>query len=137
MIMTREREELTNIQFFESEDTDHFLAKIHVALKQQLDILSQPAYKRVDAPEEFSIACVPASVWMFLLLLLDDPDEHDYEDKQESSKKSRILSIAQDLVFSVSGGKKHSKTRRSLCNFAPGYTIKVTCGFVSSCWTYY
>lgn len=108
-----ETEELANIPLFQSEDSEHFLPMINVALKLRSDILSQPAYKGVDVTEELAIDCVPTSVYMFLRLLLGgqslldaDPDEDIDEDKEELCKRSRVLSIAQDLVFSVSGGKK-------------------------------
>lgn len=108
-----ECEEFTNIPVFKSEDTEQFLAMIHVALKLRSDILSQPSYKGMDVTEESAIDCVPGSVYMFLRLLLGgqslldaEPDEQNVENKEELSKRSRVLSIGQDLVFSVSGGKK-------------------------------
>src|ERR1043165_8456198 len=106
-------EESTKIPVFKSKNGDEFLAMIHVALKLRSDILSHPSYKGLDVSEEATIECIPDSVYMFLRLLLGgqslfeaDPDEQNVQDKEELNKRLRVLSIAQDLVYSVSGGKK-------------------------------
>ena len=103
-------DELTTIPVFKPPEDD-FLSMVHVALKLRLDILSHPSYNGVDVSEEAAIDCVPPSVYMFIRLLLGgqsllelDPDEQDEE--EDAHKRTRVLSIAQDLVYSVSGGKK-------------------------------
>ena len=87
---------------------------IHVALNLRSDILVHPSYNGVDVSEEAAIDCVPPSVYMFIRLLLGGQSflEEDHEvqddvddDDQEAHKQSRVLSIAQDLVYNVSGGK--------------------------------
>lgn len=105
----------TTIPVFKPPEDD-FLSMVHVALKLRSDILSQPSYNGVDVSKDAEIDCVPPSVYMFIHLLLGgqsllelDPEENDDElgdEEEESHKRTRVLSIAQDLVYSVSGGKK-------------------------------
>ncbi|MES9880098.1 MAG: hypothetical protein ABW185_04375 [Sedimenticola sp.] len=105
-------EDLSTIPVFKCKEDDEFLAMVHVALRLRSDIQSQPSFSGVDITEQAAVDCVPSSVYMFLRLLLggqslleEDSDEHD-NDEQETRKQSRVVSIAQDLVYSVSGGKK-------------------------------
>lgn len=58
------------------------LSIMHASLNMRLTILSQPSYKGMVVTEESTIDCVPASISMFLGLLLGgqqlidaDPDE--------------------------------------------------------------
>ena len=93
---------------------DGFLEILHLALKLRSDILTHPAYKGFEINEEKMISCVPQSLFMFLCLmfggqaLLDiDPEEgqqYEMQDK-ESKTQAKILNIAQDLVYNISGGK--------------------------------
>ena len=99
---------------------------VDVTLKRRSDILCHPPYRGVNVSEEESLACVPDMLYMFLNLLLggqdlldksdldDDIKETDHasksdhapnSNKQEQHKHMRVLSIGQDIVYSVNGGK--------------------------------
>ena len=109
---------------------DDFLSMVHMALKLRSDVLAQATYKGLNVNEEEALACVPDSLYMFLRLLIggqstleigdgedgvdcDDGSEGgvecdgdaDHADRKESITLSRVLSIAQDIVYSASGGK--------------------------------
>ena len=94
---------------------DDFLEMIHVALKLRADIKAQPPYQGFIINEEEAIQCVPDSVFMFLRLVLGG-DSLLYEDQctsgeeslaeSEAKQQNIILSIGQDLVYNVSGGKQ-------------------------------
>ena len=57
--------------------------------------------------EDDAIDCVPQSLYMFLCLLLGGQEVlEDDEQKDETFLQSRVLSIVQDIVYSVSGGQK-------------------------------
>lgn len=60
------------------------------------------------------ISCVPESVFMFVRLMfggqtLLEGDQADIEDitseRTEADMQRRVLSVAQDLVYNVTGGK--------------------------------
>ena len=112
---------------------DEFLYMVHVALKLRSDILHHPKYTGLNVCEEAAISCVPDSVYMFLRRLLgqsllqvsydedsgnEDVDscaEYECEaeahgDQEESRQQSRVLSLAQDLIYSVSGEKRWTPT---------------------------
>lgn len=105
------------IPIFRSGDDD-FLSMVHMALKLRSDIQSQPEFTGVDVNENAAIDCVPASLCMFIRLLIggqalleEANDKEGVEntlDKRESFVQSRVLSISQDIVFNVSGERKTS-----------------------------
>lgn len=88
-----------------------FMELIHVALKLRSDILAQPAYKGFVVSEDKMISCVPESLFMFLRLMFGGQGllEVDHDDEAAQNKKddtqSKVLSVAQDLVYNVSCGK--------------------------------
>lgn len=104
---------------------DDFLSMVHVALKLRSDILAHPAYTGVNLSEEEAIDCVPDRLYMFIRLLLGgqsvldiDKDDSPYTGgdeeagdsdtetlRREQRIQSRVLSHAQDLIYSVCGGK--------------------------------
>ena len=93
---------------------DGFLEMVHVALMLRSDIMAQPRYEGFNVNEDDAISCVPDNVYMFLRLLFggqtllhDEPvtDEDNITSKNECQLKNIILSIGQDLVYNVSGGK--------------------------------
>lgn len=103
-------------------EEDEFLSLVHVALKLRADVLSHPPYKGVDVHENAAIDCVPESLYIFLNLMLggqeiildsslaedEDDDDCEQNDAKENCKQSRILSIAQDLVYTVSHGRQNT-----------------------------
>ena len=96
----------------------HFQPKDDVfgdGLMLRSNIMAQPRYKGFNANEDEAISCVPENVYMFLRLLFggqtllhDEPvtDEDNIPSKNECQQQNIILSIGQDLVYNVSGGKK-------------------------------
>ena len=91
---------------------DDFLSMIHVALKLRGDILSHPTYNGLNISEDDATECVPDSLYMFLNLMIGGPcqleqDAQDgsSEDRDKSVRHCRVLSLAQDLIYTVSGDK--------------------------------
>ena len=94
---------------------DGFLEMVHDALMLIFDIMAQPRYEGFNVNEDDAISCVLDIVYMFLRLLFggqtllhDEPvtDEDNTPSKNECQLQNIILSIGQDLVYNVSGGKK-------------------------------
>ena len=90
---------------------DGFMEMIHVALRLRGDILAHPMYTGFDVSEEEMISCVPDNLFMFLRLLFGgqslleaDPEDLN-DDKRQDIIQTKILSIGQDLVYNVTGGK--------------------------------
>lgn len=88
-----------------------FLEMVHLALKLRSDILQAPEYKGFQISDDEAIACVPDSLFMFLRLMIGGQSLLDYEadereekvmTEKESKVQNVVLSIAQDLVYSVS-----------------------------------
>lgn len=94
-----------------------FLGMVHVALKLRSDVLSHSEHKEFAVSEENMISSVPENLFMFLRLILggqslleedleeDDPDCDD-QSQTEARTQKRILSLAQDFVYSLTGGKR-------------------------------
>ena len=103
-------------QMTEIEDTmpqyvpgdDIFLSLIHVALKIRKDLMETPGHKGFSVSEDEAIPCVPDSLYMLLKLIFAGQEalEDDNSEKNEDIVQSRVLSVAQDLVYCVSGGRK-------------------------------
>ena len=103
-----EDQEDSSMHIYQSNDNS-FLEMVHLALKLRSDILQEDVYKGFVINEDKMITCVPQSLYMFLRLMFGgqkilERDPKDEEDK-ESQVQDRILSIAQDLVYNISGGK--------------------------------
>ena len=91
---------------------DNLLSLVHIALKIRRDLVSQPGHKGFNVSEDDAAACVPDSLYIFLRLLFEgqsfidgETDENNGEDV-EKKVQTKVLSIAQDIVFGVSHGKK-------------------------------
>lgn len=65
-------------------------------------------HKGFSVSEEDAIACIPDSLYMLLSLIVGSQTslEDDSLGSNEEHVRSRVLSMAQDLVYCVSGGKK-------------------------------
>jgi len=90
------------IPAFKHHDEDNFLSMVHVALRIRGDILSHQKPVGIDVSEDKAIDCIPNSLYMFLNLLMGGQRfiEDDVEDdRNESMDQTRILSIAQDIVY--------------------------------------
>lgn len=105
-----DNEDISPINVHEPSE-DGFLEMVHLALKLRSDILAHPVYKGFVIDEDNMLSCVPESLFMFLRLMFGGQAllEMDQEDNEQQDKESRIqtkiLSIAQDLVYNISGGK--------------------------------
>ena len=97
------------IPSFKPEDNNSFINMVHVAFQICGDMLSHPKPQSIDIGEASAIDSIPSSLYMFLNLLLGGQNilEHDqFEDGVKESKcKIRILSIAQDLMYTISSNK--------------------------------
>jgi len=87
---------------------DIVLSLIHVALKVRGDMISTPGHKGFSINEADVISCIPESLYMLLRVIFGGQKalEDDSPENDESTVHSRVLSVAQDLVYCVSGGKK-------------------------------
>ena len=107
--MAKEDDSELTIPTFKHEQNDSFLSMVHVALRIRGDILSHPRPEGIDISENRAIDCVPDSLYMFLNLilggqkLLEEEVESNHDNKHNC--QSRILSIAQDVVYTASGDK--------------------------------
>lgn len=107
-----EEKECCTIPIYQPSD-ERFLELIHVALKLRGDILAHPKYTGFAVSEEEMIACVPESLFIFirmmfggLTLLEGDPEDEEITlERKEADTQMRVLSVSQDLVYNVTGGK--------------------------------
>ena len=103
----QEVDEALTMQCYEPEHEDVFLPLIHVALNIRSDIMATSGHKGFSVSETDAISCVPDSLYMFLRILyagqtvIEDDNEEGDDDIQR-----KVLSIAQDLVYGISDGKK-------------------------------
>ena len=108
-LVTDDHEDTSPINVYNPSE-DGFLEMVHLALKLRSDSLTHPAYKGFEINEEKMMSCVPESLFMFLRMmfggqaLLEEGQQYEMQDK-ESKTQAKILSIAQDLVYNISGGK--------------------------------
>lgn len=94
---------------------NEFLSMVHVALQIRGDMLSHSKPEGIEISENRAIECVPNSLYMFLNILLggyrllEDEENSSHDDvNYDSFRQSRILSIAQDLMYTASGDKFHT-----------------------------
>ena len=88
---------------------DHiFLSLVHVALKIRGDMMETPGHKGFSVSEDGAIPCIPDSLYMFLRLISGGEEalEDDSPKSNEDLVRSKVLSLAQYLVYCVSGGRK-------------------------------
>ena len=113
-LVYEEQEEPLHIPKYQA--SEEFLEVMHVALKLHSDVLSHPEYKGFVVNEEKMITSVPESLFVFLRLIFggqdlleEDPDEDDpycdHSSQKEAKTQTRILSLAQDIVYNLTGGK--------------------------------
>ena len=96
------------IPSFKHEDQDMFLTMVHVALRIRGDMLSQPKPEGISVSEDRAIGSIPDSLYMFLNLLLGGQrllKDELYDDKNEARRRIRIISIAQDLMYTANGDR--------------------------------
>ena len=93
---------------------DWFLEMVHIALKLRSDILAHPQYRGFVVDENEMIGSVPDSLFMFIRLMFGGQtllegsptsEEEVSADEKEAETQRRVLSLAQDIVYNVTGGK--------------------------------
>ncbi|CAH3188967.1 unnamed protein product [Porites lobata] len=109
-VLNQQTQSESRIPIFQPDERDDFLSLVHVALKIRSDILSQPSHQGLNVSREDALACVPESLYMFIRLMLGgqyllENGSNDKKRNQENHVETRVLSIAQDFVYSVSGGR--------------------------------
>jgi len=87
---------------------DIFLSLVHVALKIRRDMMETSGHKGFSVSEDEAIPCIPDSLYMLLRLIFGGQEalEDDSSENNKDPVQSRVLSVAQDLVYCVSGGRK-------------------------------
>lgn len=101
------------IPSFKHHNEDMFLTMVHVALKIRSDMVSHPRPNGIDISEERALDSIPNSLYMFLNLLLggqclledDEVDDDSSIIRSTAKHHLRIMSIAQDLMYTASGDK--------------------------------
>ena len=103
----QEREEKLAFPKYEPND-DSFLSLVNVVLKCRGDMMETPGHRGLTVSEEDAISCIPDSLYMLLRLIVGGHAsiEDDSPGRNEEHVRSRVLSVAQHLVYCVSGGKK-------------------------------
>ena len=91
-------------------DDDAFRLLIHVALQIRGDVIAKTGHEGLDVAEAAAIDCAPDILYKFLNVLLGGQTlidcDSETEDKGSAKRKTLILSLAQDIVYAVSEGKK-------------------------------
>ena len=89
---------------------DIFLSLVHVAFKIREDLRKKPGYKGLIISAEDSNDCVPESLQLFLHVLFGGERLLDGETIEEKGAElhSKAFSIAQNIVYGVSNGRKWS-----------------------------
>lgn len=107
LIDKQESEENFAFPKYESQD-DIFLSLVHVALKVHGDMMEAAGHKGFSVSEKDAIACIPDRLYMLVRLIVGGQTslEDDNPGTNEELVRSRVLSVAQELVYCVSGGKK-------------------------------
>ena len=69
--------------------------------------METPGHKGFSVSEDEAIPCIPDSLYMLLRLIFGGQEalEDASSENNEDLVRSRVLSIAQDLVYCISGGK--------------------------------
>ncbi len=97
------------IPSFKYHDHDMFRHMVHVALQIRGDMLSHPRPSGIDISEGRAIDSIPNSLYMFLNLLLGGQclleDEELDHDQSTARRHLRVISIAQDLMYTATGDK--------------------------------
>ena len=101
--------ETLKIPKYHPEQEDEFLSLVHVALKIRGDMITKEGHKGLSVSKVDVTGCIPKSLYMFLYLLhggqrLIENDGSDVEGEEKSRKM--VMSVAQDLIYGVSKGKK-------------------------------
>ena len=71
-------------------------------------MLSQPKPEGINVSEDRAIDSIPDNLYMFLNLLLGGQrllEDELYDDKNEARRRIRIISIAQDLMYTGNGDR--------------------------------
>ncbi|XP_063763531.1 uncharacterized protein LOC134880508 [Eleginops maclovinus] len=105
-MMDEDESEKTLPQYVPTDDS--FLSLVHVALKIHQELIETPGHKGFSVSEDDAIACVPDSLYMLLRLIVGGQEafENDNSEKNEDLLRRKVLSIAQDLIYCVSRGRK-------------------------------
>ena len=109
MVKVGPKDSNTLIPSFKHEDHDTFLTMVHVALRIRGDMLSHRKPEGIDISEDRAMESIPDSLYMFLNLLLGGQrlleDDILDDDENEERRQVRIISIAQDLMYTANGDK--------------------------------
>ena len=92
------------------ENNNDFLAMVHVAFRLRGEIEQKAGYKGLSVSEDEAIECIPENLYLFLSLLFGGSEvleigENEYYERGKWTKNI-IMSIAQDIIFGLSKGKK-------------------------------
>ena len=111
-LLSADQEE-SAIPKYQPPDQD-FLEMVHVALMLRGEILAHPQHKGFVVNEDEMMQCVPDKLFMFIRFMfggdsllggsLEEQEDTDM-DQKETATQTGVLSLAQDLVYNVTGGK--------------------------------
>ena len=111
------------MQVYKAGDNE-LLELVHVVLRLRSDILAQACHKGLEISEDAVMACIPDSLFMFIQLVLGgqslfyfDTDLYDSVEQFNKAKAQNItFSLAQDLVYNVTGGKNWTPKHNGLAS---------------------
>ena len=83
-----------------------FVYMVHVAPRLTKDLNETDGHTGLNINEDGYINCIPDSLYMFLSMMYGGLDILDKESNYENPRQSQILSVAQDIAYGVSEGKK-------------------------------
>ena len=95
---------------YRPENESEFLALVHVALRLRGEILAKPGCNGLSVTEDDAVGCIPENLYLFLSLLFGGQELLESEEFEKLKKgkltKNVVMSIAQDIIFGLSKGKK-------------------------------
>ena len=97
---------------------DDFTQLLHVALRIRKDLQETPGHVGFNVSEDNAISCVPDRLYMFLNLVYGRHEilEHDTDSDEHSKRQLQVLSVSQDIIYGVSGGKKWTPKHTGLAS---------------------
>ena len=100
--------DLLTMPTYENND-EIFLSLVHVAFEIRADLKDRPGFEGLNINAMDAQECVPESLYIFLQLLFGGERLLEEQTPEEETGLScNALSIAQDIVYGVSSGRKRT-----------------------------
>ena len=114
-------------------DTEILSWLYRVSVKVKADIRESPRHDVIGGIDQHHAEkTVPDSLYILLRLLCVNDDDSGNENEQ--SRHTKLLSIAQNIIFLASGGRRPTPKHIGIGVAAPSYTLKGLSAVTSCCW---